>query len=417
MADIPLRDESAPSPENRRELPAALFVRSPSDRVVTGVAAGLAARFGLDPLVVRLAFVVLALAGGAGIILYLVLWLLSTEGASPAPVRLAPEVATRRMVAVGLMVTGALLLLRDAGIWFGDALVWSALLAASGSILIWTRGDADERARWSRIAARLPGRPVETVLTGPVSLLRVLGGGLLIVAGMGAFLAAHDALAAAGNIVLAVGVTATGIALVFGPGLWRLARQASEERRKRIRSEERAEMAAQLHDSVLQTLALIQRTDDRDEAVALARGQERELRAWLYGRAGTTDVVSAALDEMAGRVERLHHVSVDTVVVGDTRLDDKLRAVVDACGEATMNAAKHSGAKQIAVFVEIEPELVTAYVRDDGKGFDRATVPEDRRGIADSIVGRIERNGGTATINSAAGEGTDVEIRLPRRLM
>jgi signal transduction histidine kinase len=307
------------------------------------------------------------------------------------------------------------LLLRSAGIWFGDALVWPVLLAASGSILIWTRGDADERARWSRIAARLPGRPVETVLTGPVSLLRVLGGGMLIVAGMGAFLAAHDALAAVGNIVLAVGVTAIGIGLVFGPWLWRLARQASDERRERIRSEERAEMAAQLHDSVLQTLALIQRTDDRDEAVALARGQERELRAWLYGRAGTNDVVSAALDEMAGRVERLHHVSVDTVVVGDTRLDDKLRAVVDACGEATMNAAKHSGAKQIAVFVEIEPELVTAYVRDDGKGFDPDTVPEDRRGIADSIVGRIERHGGTATIVSAVAEGTDVEIKLPRR--
>jgi signal transduction histidine kinase len=413
MADIPLRDEGA-SPEGSHDLPAPLFVRSPTDRVLTGVAAGLAARFGMDPLVIRLGFVVLALAGGAGIILYAVLWLLSTDGAAPAPVKLAPHAAVRRLIAVGLMVTGALLLLRAAGIWFGDALVWPVMLAAAGSVLIWTRGDADERARWSRLAARLPGRPVQTVLTGPVSVLRVLGGGLLIVAGMGAFLAAHDALAAARNVLFSVAVTVIGVGLVFGPWLLRLARQASEERRKRIRSEERAEMAAQLHDSVLQTLALIQRTDDRDEAVALARGQERELRAWLYGRAGTNDVVSAALDEMAGRVERLHHVSVDTVVVGDTRLDDKLRAVVDACGEATMNAAKHSGAKQIAVFVEIEPELVTAYVRDDGKGFDPSTVPEDRRGIADSIVGRIERNGGTATIVSAVGEGTDVEISLPR---
>ncbi|HEX3326746.1 MAG TPA: PspC domain-containing protein [Actinomycetota bacterium] len=413
MADIPLRDEGA-SPEGSHDLPAPLFVRSPTDRVLTGVAAGLAARFGMDPLVIRLGFVVLALAGGAGIVLYAVLWLLSTDGAAPAPVKLAPDAAVRRLIAVGLMVTGALLLLRAAGIWFGDALVWPVMLAAAGSVLIWTRGDADERARWSRLAARLPGRPVQTVLTGPVSVLRVLGGGLLIVAGMGAFLAAHDALAAARNVLFSVAVTVIGIGLVFGPWLLRLARQASEERRKRIRSEERAEMAAQLHDSVLQTLALIQRTDDRDEAVALARGQERELRAWLYGRAGTNDVVSAALDEMAGRVERLHHVSVDTVVVGDTRLDDKLRAVVDACGEATMNAAKHSGAKQIAVFVEIEQELVTAYVRDDGKGFDPNTVPEDRRGIADSIVGRIERNGGTASIVSAVGEGTDVEISLPR---
>jgi signal transduction histidine kinase/phage shock protein PspC (stress-responsive transcriptional regulator) len=418
MADIaPLRDEEASKPDRGHELPAALFARSTSDRVLTGVAAGLADRFDMDPLVIRLAFVVLTLAGGAGTILYLLLWLVSAEGPTPTPVRLATDTSVQRMVAVALMVTGALLLLRQAGLWFGDAVVWPVLLAAAGSVLIWTRSDADERERWSRLAARLPGRPFERVLTGPVSPLRVLGGGLLIVAGMGAVLAAHDALAAASNVLFAVGVTVMGVALVFGPWLWRLAREASDERRERIRSEERAEMAAQLHDSVLQTLALIQRTSDRDEAVALARGQERELRAWLYGRAGNTDVVSAALDEMADRVERLHHVSVDTVVVGDTRLDDKLRAVVDACGEATMNAAKHSGAKQIAVFIEIEPDLVTAYVRDDGVGFDPSRVPNDRRGIADSIVGRIERHGGTASIASAPGEGTDVELKLPRRTL
>jgi signal transduction histidine kinase/phage shock protein PspC (stress-responsive transcriptional regulator) len=388
--------------------------RSPSDRVLTGVAAGLAARVGLDPLVVRLAFVVLTLAGGAGMVIYLALWVISTDGVSPEARRLDPEAAMRRLGGVALMMTGALLLLRQAGIWFGDALVWPVMLAAVGSVLIWTRSDADERARWSRLAARLPGKPVQTVLTGPVSPLRVLGGGVLIVVGMGVFLAAHDALAAARNVLFAVAVTVIGIALLFGPWLWKLARQATEERRERIRSEERAEMAAQLHDSVLQTLALIQRTGDRDEAVALARSQERELRAWLYGRAGKNDVVSAALDEMADRVERLHHVTVDTVVVGDTRVDDRLRAVIDACGEAAMNAAKHSGAKQIAVFVEIDEEMVSAYVRDDGIGFDRSTVPSDRRGIADSIEGRMERNGGTAIIVSAPGEGTDVQLKMPR---
>jgi signal transduction histidine kinase len=393
----------------------ALFYRSSSDRVLTGVAGGLAAISGLDPLVVRLAFVVMTLAGGAGMIGYLLLWLASSDGEGSVPVRFTPEAAKWRLIATALMVTGALLLLREVGLWFGDALVWPVMLAAVGSVLIWTRSDEDERARWSRLASRLPGRPVETVLTGKVSPLRVVGGGILIVAGMGAFLAAHDALAAARNMLFAVAVTVTGIALIFGPWLWRLARQASEERRERIRSEERAEMAAQLHDSVLQTLALIQRSGDRDEAVALARGQERELRGWLYGRAGKTDVMSAALDEMADRVERLHHVTVETVVVGDTRLDDRLRAVMDACGEATMNAAKHSGARQISVYVEIEPEMVTAYVRDDGIGFDRSEVPDDRRGIAESIEARMERNGGKAMILSSPGEGTEVELRLPRR--
>jgi signal transduction histidine kinase len=371
---------------------------------------------GLDPLVIRLAFVVMTLAGGAGMVGYLLLWSVSSDGEVPATVRLAPEAVKWRLVATALMVTGALLLLREAGLWFGDALVWPVMLAAVGSVLIWTRSDEDEKARWSRLASRLPGKPVETVLTGKVSPLRVAGGAILILAGMAAFLAAHDALAAARNMLFAIAVTVTGIALIFGPWLWRLARQASEERRERIRSEERAEMAAQLHDSVLQTLALIQRSGDRDEAVALARGQERELRGWLYGRAGKTDVMSAALDEMADRVERLHHVTVETVVVGDTRMDDRLRAVVDACGEATMNAAKHSGTKQISVYVEIEPELVTAYVRDDGIGFDRSEVPNDRRGIAESIEARMERNGGKAAIVSAPGEGTEVELRLPRRV-
>jgi signal transduction histidine kinase len=418
VAEIVPETDKAPARPRLHQVPRpAVLIRSSSDRVLTGVAAGLAARSGLDPLVVRLVFVVLALAGGAGMVIYLGLWLVSSEGAPSPAVTLTREAESRRLVAVASMTTGALLLLRTAGIWFGDALVWPVFLAAVGSVLIWTRSDADERARWSRLAARLPGRPVESVLSGPVSPLRVLGGAVLIVAGMGAFLAAHDALAAVRNVLFAVAVTVIGVALVFGPWLWRLGRQASDERRERIRSEERAEMAAQLHDSVLQTLALIQRTDDRDEAVALARGQERELRAWLYGRAGNNDLVSAALDEMAGRVERLHHVSVDTVVVGDTRLDDRLRAVVDACGEATMNAAKHSGAKQIAVFVEIDPERVTAYVRDDGVGFDRGKVPGDRRGIADSIEARMERNGGTATIVSAPGEGTDVQLELPRRAL
>jgi signal transduction histidine kinase/phage shock protein PspC (stress-responsive transcriptional regulator) len=416
VAEIaPIRNEAVPEPAAGDDPRPPFLVRSQSDRVLTGVAAGLAARVGMDPLVIRLAFVVLALAGGAGMVLYLVLWLISTEGVPLEARQPNPDAATRRLAGVALMMTGALLLLRQAGIWFGDALVWPVMLAAVGSVLIWTRSDADERARWSRLAARLPGKPVQTVLTGPVSPLRVLGGGVLIVLGMGVFLAAHDALAAARNVLFAVAVTVIGIALLFGPWLWKLARQATEERRERIRSEERAEMAAQLHDSVLQTLALIQRTGDRDEAVALARSQERELRAWLYGRAGKNDVVSAALDEMADRVERLHHVTVDTVVVGDTRVDDRLRAVIDACGEAAMNAAKHSGAKQIAVFVEIDEEMVSAYVRDDGIGFDRSTVPADRRGIADSIEGRMERNGGTATIVSAPGEGTDVQLKLPRR--
>src|SRR5207237_559230 len=142
-----------------------------------------------------------------------------------------------------------------------------------------------------------------------------------------------------------------GLGLVLGPWIYELFRQLASERRQRIRSEERAEVAAHLHDSVLQTLAMIQRAASSDEMTSLARGQERELRAWLYGaspgvRPGT-DTLHAALDEMAGRMERLHRVLVDTVVVGDVDMDERMRALVDAAAEATHNAGKHSGARAV----------------------------------------------------------------------
>jgi signal transduction histidine kinase len=220
-------------------------------------------------------------------------------------------------------------------------------------------------------------------------------------------------------VAFAVAVTATGVALVLGPWIYRLARQLSDERRERIRSEERGEMAAHLHDSVLQTLAMIQRSASQQEMSSLARSQERELRAWLFGRAGPNAEippdasVSVAIDAMAARVERLQRVPVETVVVGDRVLDERLRSLVDACGEAVMNAARHSGAAEVSVYVEMDADGATAFVRDQGKGFDPSLIPSDRRGIADSIYGRMERIGGTASIVSSPGLGTEVRLRLP----
>ena len=219
----------------------------------------------------------------------------------------------------------------------------------------------------------------------------------------------------AGTALLAVAVTAAGLGLILGPWILRLAGAAAAERRERIRSEERAEMAAHLHDSVLHTLALIQRADAPPEVVSLARRQERELRAWLNGRmeAHGEESLGAALDGLAARIEREHAVSVDAVVVGDRPLDDRLRAVVLACQEAALNAARHSGAPRVFVYLEAEPDAVTAYVRDQGRGFDPAGIPADRRGIAESIRGRIQRAGGTAVVRTAPGSGTEVQIRVP----
>src|SRR2546423_5435500 len=196
-----------------------------------------------------------------------------------------------------------------------------------------------------------------------------------------------------------------------------MARQLTEERRDRIRAEERQEVAAHLHDSVLQTLSMIQRSEDPARMSALARVQERELRAWLYRpQQGdpSGDLLSAAVDELAERIELSHRIRVESVVVGDTPLDAGLQAVVDACGEALTNAAKHSGAASVSLYVEVDPESVTAYVRDQGKGFDPQTVPDDRRGIADSVRGRLQRYGGTAEVVSSSGEGAEVRPRVHR---
>lgn len=244
----------------------------------------------------------------------------------------------------------------------------------------------------------------------------MLFGSALIIGGLAVFLAATTSLSAAANVILAVMVTIGGLALLAGPWFWRLANQLMDERNSRIRSEARAEMAAHLHDSVLQTLALIQRSQEPREMASLARTQERELRAWLFGR--VPSIAGArlrdAIDAMAGRIERSHQVRVEAIVVGDLELDDELRALVAACSEATLNAAKHSGADDLSVFVEVEDGQVSAFIRDEGTGFDATSIPRDRQGIGESIVGRMERLGGSAEIRTTPGHGTEVVLRLPR---
>jgi signal transduction histidine kinase len=243
-----------------------------------------------------------------------------------------------------------------------------------------------------------------------------LGAGLVII-GAGAFLAAVDVFAAARTFAVPVLVTLAGASLIFGPWLLRVGQQLSDERRERIRSQERSEMAAHLHDSVLQTLALIQRSHDARSMSSLARVQERELRAWLYGRTGFAEdeTLAGAVNAAAGRTEQMHKVSVETILVGDAPFDDRVQALVHACAEAMNNAARHSGVTVVSVYVEVENDAVTVYVRDQGRGFDVAAVPADRRGIAESIRARMARFGGTATISSSVGEGTEVQLRLPRK--
>jgi signal transduction histidine kinase/phage shock protein PspC (stress-responsive transcriptional regulator) len=410
---------STPTPRPRR---LGLATRSRTDRVLAGLAGGIGERLGIDPVVVRLAFVVLAFAGGFGVLLYLFGWLIGSEapeGAEPRPLP-GTETGIRQIVSVALVIAGMLLLLRTAGLWFGNAVVWPVALAAFGSAVIWTRTDESGRARWLRFATNLSGRPGDALDPSRPSRGRIAAGALLVLGGMIAFLAANTSLSALRNLIFAVLVSVTGLGLILGPWMWQLGRQLAVERRERIRSEERSEVAAHLHDSVLQTLALIQRSSSPEEMATLARSQERELRTWLYsrnGRVSTTgpaQTLGAAFDAMAGRVERMHHVPVDVVTVGDSRLDERLRALVEAAGEAMSNAARHSGAGLVSVYVEAAPDAVSAYVRDEGIGFETGNLQPDRGGIAQSIVGRMERNGGLATVTSKPAEGTEVHLRMPR---
>jgi signal transduction histidine kinase len=374
-----------------------------------------AERLSVDPVFVRVAFAALAAAGGAGIVLYLLVWAVSAEpGRAQAIWR--PPANRRRAAALGLQTIGILLLLRSAGWWFGDAVVWPVTLAALGSAVIYSRAGERDRARWAALTERFPSWPDE-LFTARVSPVRVVAGAVLVAFGLVIFLVFTSDLAALGSVLIAIGATLVGLALILGPGAWRLWNQVGEERRARIRSQERAEMAAHLHDSVLHTLALIQRSTDSRQAASLARGQERELRAWLAGRAApeADGRLSTAVDSVAGRIERQYALPVEVVVVGDADVDDQIKAVVDAAGEAAANAARHSGAKSVSMYVEVTPEQVEVFVRDEGKGFDPEQVPDDRRGITESIHGRMERHGGSATIVSDAGEGTEVALRVPRR--
>jgi len=393
-----------------------LLVRSDTDRVIAGVAGGLGRRLGVDPLLLRLGFGVLVAAGGLGLALYVAAWALSVEPAPGAlpPVRWLPR--ERQIAATGCIVIGILLICRQIGLWFGDPVVWPLALAAGGSGLIWSRGEEGGRRPWPGAGEHGPGNPLGMVISGRGSALRVGAGALLVAAGMAAFLLANRALASTKTTALAVAVTITGIGLIVGPWIARLARETAEERRRRVRSEERAEIAAHLHDSVLHTLALIQRSEAPAEITSLARRQERELRAWLSDRPAVEaeQDLRGAVDALASRVEEHHSVTVETVVVGDIAVDDRVRALLLACQEAVTNAARHSGSPQVSLYLEADDDGVTAYVRDEGKGFDPGSIPADRRGIAESIVGRMRRFGGSASVVSRPGEGTEVQLHLPR---
>ncbi len=401
---------------------AARLRRDPAHGVIAGVAAGIARRFNVDPIFVRVLFVATAAAGGTGIALYAVAWaIMGGEDGKLAPIeRLAGRRETLMVVAgMVLLALAALLLLRKWGFWFSDGIVWPVLLVAAGGALIWRQSTAAEAPAAAPVAAPATARtaPRAPLLRLPADVAsRALIGAALVVGGGLVFLWLNDALQPARDVLLAVVVVLVALTLILAPWWLRLVRGLTAERSERIRSQERAEVAAHLHDSVLQTLALMQkRVDDPREVAALARRQERELRAWLNGRRASGDAtVASALEGAAAEVEDTHGVAVEVVAVGDAPLDARAEALVAAAREALVNAAKFAGDGPVALYAEVAPGRIEVFVRDRGPGFDPATVPDDRRGVRESIVGRMERHGGRAAVHTAPGGGTEIELVLER---
>jgi signal transduction histidine kinase len=396
--------------------------RSREDRLLGGVAGGLSRRMGIDVTVVRIGLVLFGLASGFGLAVYVLGWLLlPQEGDSESIGTRAVGDLRGIALAIGLVPALAVALLvasvLHAG-WLGS-LAWPFFLSAAGLVLIWRNAADDERALIRRAAQPLIQLGVDSRRSLRALALRVVVGIALVAGGvLGLMLGHHDTLLRPlGGVVLVI----AGFVIVFGPWWLSLARELVAERKARVRAEERADMAARIHDSVLQTLAMIQRSADQPQQVVhLARAQERELRSWLFegrlpGSGGEEDATFAAAVRRTQReVEDAHGVAVDAVIVGDCPLDEELRVLLAAGREASVNAAKWSGAAVVSLFAEVEEGAASLFVRDRGKGFDPSAVAPDRRGLAESVRGRMARHGGSAVVRSAPGEGTDVELTMPR---
>lgn len=412
------RPMSSPSPTTRPPLR-----RPVKGRVVAGVAAGLADHLGLSVGLVRVALIVMIGAGGSGVAVYAFLWGLAPQSDAPSSAQgsagsvrgraepLAPTSDPQPQRALGrsgwLIVGGGLVALLGVVIQLGfrfDGGFWLPLLLLGvGAVFAWSQLDASTRRSWA------PGDPTRRGWT----FARVGAGVVMAVLGLVLLTTRGQGLADLRDVIFAVLVVLLGVGFIMTPYAARLWRDLRAEQAARVRATERADIAAHLHDSVLQTLTLIQRRSNDPQVTRLARAQERELRQWLFaGDSALTAGVASAATEVTHEVEDRYGIPVDVVLIGDAPLDADTTALVAALREALVNAAVH-GAPPISAYLEVGPDRVEAFVRDRGEGFDVALIPRDRQGVRESIIGRMERHGGSASVRSMD-NGTEVGLSLPR---
>jgi signal transduction histidine kinase len=378
-------------------------------RIVAGVASGLAEHLGLPVIAVRIALVVLLGFSGLGLMIYAAFW---------AVLPRRDFFALLPFAAIGLgVILLQTLVFGDNGV--AGTVGWLIAIIAVGAGVIWHQSDPTRRGHWADQASQLPWLAAVVAESDRRSfLVRFIGGGVLIavgVIGVVAVLTPTGNLGSVLNSVIFALVGLVGVGVVVAPLLWRTFSQLRSEREGRIREQERAEVAAMIHDQVLHTLALIQRNSaDIKEVQRLARGQERSLRNWLYKPAASpTDRFAAALEQAAAEVEDTYAISVETVVVGDTDCDERIAALVAAAREALVNAARHAGVETVSLYAEVEEDELSVFVRDRGAGFDMDQIEDSRHGVRGSIIGRMGRHGGRAKIKSAPGDGTEVRLTLP----
>ncbi len=421
---LPTPDSAATAPPRPRA------TRVAEGAVLGGVCTGLARHLGWPVMVIRIGFVGLVLVQFIGAIAYGALWLLLP----PQPPEEAPGLAAasrqglrsshakpvRRpdwgmLLALGALGVGLLWIVQTSGLGISQQLFWPVAFACAGAALVWRQADKAQQKRWRAEAGGKVWLAPFVARGGWPALVRVVVGLGLVGAAFGLVIAQQNQLAHLPEVMAMTVLALAGLAVVLAPWLYRSRSALNEARAERVRADARADMAAHLHDSVLQTLALIQRQADDPKAVQqLARRQERELRGWLYGDQAAETTLKAALLAAAAEVEDEQGVPVEVVTVGDCDTDESLQALIRAAREAMVNAAKHSGAERVDVYAEVDEDRIEVFVRDRGHGFDLATIGEDRLGVKNSIIDRMRRHGGTATIRSDNETGTEVRLEITR---
>ena len=394
-----------------------------------GVSTGIARHLGWPVLVVRIAFVALMTFQFVGVIAYGALWLLlppqhepkapGLESASRADMRDSARPRRRidwgMLLALAALGAGLLWIVQSSGLGISSQLFWPVAFACAGAAMVWRQADSAQQRRWRVEAGGRAWLAPFVARGGWPALVRVIVGLGLVGAAFGLVIAQQSQIDQLPEVLAMSTLALAGLGIVLAPWLYRSRTALNQARADKVRADARADMAAHLHDSVLQTLALIQRQSDDPKAVSqLARRQERELRTWLYGEEAQTETLKVALTAAAAEVEDEYGLPIEVVMVGDCDTSDPVQALVRAAREALVNAAKHSGADKIDVYAEVDEDRVEVFVRDRGRGFDVDAVADDRMGVRGSIVNRMARHGGTAGVRSRPGEGTEVRLEISR---